>query len=91
MVERMGSIGSGTTRARSGPLGADELEGGRGLSENARAAITFALASATLIGLVIGAIVVLTGPDGWVTRAANTAVQAEQTTGMLINFADNRN
>lgn len=44
------------------------------LDENIRGMLIVALGAAGLIGLAWGVMMVLTSPDGWVTKAANSAV-----------------
>ena len=40
------------------------------LGENARGILVMVLGSITLVGLAYGAMVILTSPDSWITRAA---------------------
>lgn len=44
------------------------------IDENLRGIIIVVLGSIALVGAAYGAMVALTGPDGWATRMANTAV-----------------
>lgn len=44
------------------------------LSENVRGVVIVAVGSLALVGLAYGAMVALTGPNGWATKMANTAV-----------------
>jgi hypothetical protein len=37
---------------------------------------------ALIVGLAFGAMVVLTGPDGWITKAANTALLGDSSAMM---------
>jgi hypothetical protein len=55
------------------------------LGENLRGAMIVLAGSFALIGLAWGAMMMLTSPDGWVTKAANTAVSGET---QLVSFAD---
>jgi hypothetical protein len=55
------------------------------LSENLRGAMIVVAGSVALIGLAWGAMTVLTSPDGWVTKAANTAVSGDT---QLVSFAN---
>lgn len=54
--------------------------------ENVRGALIVALGAVGLIGLSWGMMVVLTSPNGWVTKAANSAIAGEQV--QLVSFAD---
>jgi hypothetical protein len=65
--------------------GSDEDHGFQ-LGENLRGAVIVALGSAALIGLAWGAMVVLTSPEGWVTKAANSAISGDDV--QLVSFAD---
>jgi hypothetical protein len=55
------------------------------LNENVRGALVMAVSVAVLIGISFGAMVVLTSPDGWVTKAAQGAVSGEQAP-MLMSY-----
>jgi hypothetical protein len=48
------------------------------LGYNVRGLVIMVLGSAALVGLAFGAMVLLTSPDGWMTKAANNAVSGEQ-------------
>ncbi len=54
------------------------------LGDNLRAALVMILGCCTLVGLAFGAMVVLTSPDGWLTKAANSAMASEP--AELITF-----
>jgi len=54
------------------------------LGENLRGAMIVLAGSIALIGLAWGAMMVLTSPDGWVTKAANTAVSGDT---RLVSFS----
>jgi len=56
------------------------------LDENARGALVVVVGSVALVGLAWGAMIVLTSPDGWVTKAANSAVTGEG--AQLISVAE---
>jgi hypothetical protein len=43
---------------------------------------------AVLAALVIGGMVAMTGPDGWITKAANTAVMGDSNVAMTTYIAD---
>jgi len=47
------------------------------LDENIRGAAIVVLGAAALVGLAWGAMMVLTSPEGWVTKAANSALAGE--------------
>ena len=47
------------------------------LSANTRGALIVVLGSAAIVGLAFAAMVVLTSPDGWVTKATNSAYAGE--------------
>lgn len=53
--------------------------------ENLRGAMIVVIGSVALIGLAWGAMIMLTSPEGWVTKAANTAVSGD---AQLVSFAD---
>jgi hypothetical protein len=55
------------------------------LDENFRGAVIVVVGSVALVGLAWGAMMMLTSPDGWVTKAANSAVAAES--AQLISVA----
>jgi hypothetical protein len=46
--------------------------------DNVRGVVVMMLGCAALVGLAFGAMMVLTSPDGWVTKAPNSAVSGEQ-------------
>jgi hypothetical protein len=48
------------------------------ISYHLRGAVIMLLGCAALVGLAFGAMVLLTSPDGWVTKAANNAIAGEQ-------------
>ena len=52
--------------------------------ENVRGALIVVAGSIALVGLAWGAMVVLTSPDGWVTKAANSALSEDV---QLVSFA----
>ncbi len=52
--------------------------------ENVRGALVVVVGSAALVGLAWGAMMVLTSPDGWVTKAANSALSEDV---QLVSFA----
>jgi len=54
------------------------------LSERLRGAAIMLLGCAALVGLAFGAMVLLTSPDGWVMKAANSAMAGEQPA--LVSF-----
>ena len=54
-------------------------------NDNIRGALVVVLGSAALVGLAFGAMVVLTAPDGWVTKAAKSAMSGEPTA--LVSFS----
>jgi hypothetical protein len=56
------------------------------LDENIRGVLIVAIGSAGLIGLAWGVMTVLTSPDGWVTKAANSAIAGEET--QLVSFSE---
>jgi hypothetical protein len=56
------------------------------LNENIRGVLIVAIGSAGLIGLAWGVMAVLTSPDGWVTKAANSAIAGEET--QLVSFSE---
>jgi hypothetical protein len=47
------------------------------LGDNLRAALIMILGCCALVGFAFGAMVVLTSPDGWLTKAANSAMAGE--------------
>jgi hypothetical protein len=47
------------------------------LHDNLRGIVIMMLGAAGLVGLAFGAMVMLTSPDGWVTKAANSAISSE--------------
>ena len=54
------------------------------LNEHARGAVIMVLGCAALVGLAFGAMVLLTSPDSWVAKAANSAIAGEQPA--LVSF-----
>lgn len=54
------------------------------VSENIRGAIVLVLASAAMVGLAFGIMVVLTSPDGWASKAAQSATTGEDVS--LISY-----
>jgi hypothetical protein len=54
------------------------------VSYHLRGAVIMLLGCAALVGLAFGAMVLLTSPDGWVTKAANSAISGEQAS--LVSF-----
>ena len=56
------------------------------LDENIRGALIVVLGAAGLISLAWGVMAVLTSPDGWVTKAANSAISGENT--QLVSFSE---
>jgi hypothetical protein len=56
------------------------------LNENVRGALVLVIGVALLIGISFGAMVVLTSPDGWVTKAARSAATGEQQPTALVSF-----
>jgi hypothetical protein len=54
------------------------------ISDHVRGVAIMVLGCAALVGLAFGAMVLLTSPDGWVTKAANSAISGEQTS--LVSF-----
>jgi hypothetical protein len=54
--------------------------------ENLRGAVIVVVGSVALVGLAWGAMMMLTSPDGWVTKAANSAVAGEGT--QLVSFSE---
>jgi hypothetical protein len=54
------------------------------LSYHVRGAVIMVLGCAALVGLAFGAMLLLTSPDGWVTKAANSAISGEQ--AALVSF-----
>lgn len=63
---------------------ADHAEHKIRFDDNLRGAIVVVLGAVALVGMAFGAMVVLTSPDGWVTKAANTAISGES--AQLTNF-----
>jgi hypothetical protein len=52
-------------------------------------AVVVVVGSALFIGLAFGAMVALTGPNGWATRAANTALSPTEGGGtVLASYAE---
>jgi hypothetical protein len=66
--------------------GADHKDYKIRFDENLRGAVIVVVGSVALVGLAWGAMMMLTSPDGWVTKAANSAVSDEGT--QLVSFAD---
>ncbi|MDP3736554.1 MAG: hypothetical protein Q8R02_04145 [Hyphomonadaceae bacterium] len=54
------------------------------VSENIRGAIVLVLASAALVGLAFGVMLLLTSPDGWASKAAQSAASGEDVS--LISY-----
>lgn len=54
------------------------------INDHLRGVAVMVLGCAALVGLAFGAMVLLTSPDGWVTKAANSALSGEQTS--LVSF-----
>ena len=54
------------------------------LSDHLRGAAIMLLGCAALVGLAFGAMVLLTSPDSWVMKAANSALAGEQPA--LVSF-----
>jgi hypothetical protein len=54
--------------------------------ENLRGAVIVVVGSVALVGLAWGAMTMLTSPDGWVTKVANSAVEAQS--AQLISVAE---
>ena len=48
------------------------------LDENLRGAVLWIAAASALVGLAFGAMVVLTSPDGWATKIAQSATASEE-------------
>lgn len=66
-------------------VGQETHEGHRfRFDENVRGALAVVAGSAALVGLAWGAMLVLTSPDGWVTKAANSAISDDV---QLVSFA----
>ena len=61
-------------------------ERGLGINEHLRGAAIVALGALGLIGLAWGVMMVLTAPDGWVTKAANSALFGEN--AQLVSVAE---
>jgi hypothetical protein len=57
------------------------------LGDNLRAALVMVLGCCALVGLAFGAMVVLTSPDGWLTKAANSAMAGESDELMSFNLS----
>ena len=57
------------------------------LGDNLRAALVMILGCCALVGFAFGAMVVLTSPDGWLTKAANNAVAGEPTELMSFDLS----
>jgi len=55
------------------------------LNDNVRGALIVVIASAGLVGLAFGAMMMLTSPDGWVMKAANQAMATAQQ-GTLASY-----
>jgi uncharacterized protein (UPF0212 family) len=47
------------------------------LDENLRGAVLWMAAATALVGIAFGVMVVLTSPDGWATRIAQSATSSE--------------
>ena len=58
------------------------------LNDNIRGAMVVVLGSAALVGLAFGAMVVLTSPDGWATKAAQSAVSGESTSLISLSAGE---
>jgi hypothetical protein len=56
------------------------------LNDNIRGALVVVLGSAALVGLAFAAMVVLTSPEGWATKAAQSAMSGEPASTSLITF-----
>lgn len=57
------------------------------LNDNIRGVLVVVIGSAGLVGLAFGAMVMLTSPDGWATKAARSAMSGEPTS--LVSFNNN--
>lgn len=58
------------------------------IGENLRGALIMIFGSVALVGLAWAVMVAVTSPEGWVTKAAGTAMSGEPIT--LTSFADPR-
>lgn len=59
------------------------------LGDNARGALIMAAGAVMLMGLAFGGMLLLTSPDGWVTKAANSAMSGGETgLPVPVSFAD---
>jgi len=58
------------------------------LNDNIRGAMIVVLGSAALVGLAFGAMVVLTSPEGWATKAAQGAMSGESTSLVSLNSGE---
>ena len=58
------------------------------LNDNIRGALIVVLGSAALVGLAFGAMVMLTSPDGWATKAARSAMSGESTSLISLNSGE---
>ncbi|HEX5008372.1 MAG TPA: hypothetical protein VFV70_14755, partial [Hyphomonadaceae bacterium] len=54
------------------------------VSDHVRGAVIMLLGCVVLVGLAFGAMILLTSPDGWVAKAANSAMAGEQPA--LVSF-----
>jgi hypothetical protein len=57
------------------------------LGDNLRAALIMILGCCALVGFAFGAMVVLTSPDGWLTKAANSAIAGESAELMSFDLS----
>ncbi len=57
------------------------------LGDNARGAIVMVAGALMLVGLAFGGMLLLTSPNGWVTKAANSAIAGEEAGLVPVNFA----
>ena len=57
------------------------------LGDNLRAALVMILGCCALVGFAFGAMVVLTSPDGWLTKAANSAIAGESAELMSFDLS----
>ena len=57
------------------------------LGDNARGAIIMIAGALALMGLAFGGMLLLTSPNGWVTKAANGAVSGEEIGLVPVSFA----
>ena len=61
------------------------------VSDRVKSALVVATGAALMIGLAVGAVSMLTSPDGWVMKAANQAMfdQQQQAVATSYLLADN--